>query len=157
MAQHRSRESQRHVAELRALLGLSDDTPVDAVIAAARRVPNPLNHCRLCVEGVKRKLARGVDIRALEGLRRRRGELIQELEFIENSQDYKRYLKVKELLRGLLDTGSPRQVSGETFEQCVCLDDNRLKKAVSFRLGVRDCSDWKLSRNALWVDHKGRK
>ncbi|KAF4658080.1 hypothetical protein FOL46_007127 [Perkinsus olseni] len=154
---HRSREAQQHVAGLRALLDLPAGTPVERVIAAARRVPNPSNHCRLCVKGVERKLARGVDMRALEGLRQRHAQLIQELELIEAGEEYKRYLRIRKLLQGSLDAGSPRRSSGEMFEQYVCYDDYWLKRAVAYRLRVQDWSRWELSRNAVWLDQKGRR
>ncbi|KAF4715221.1 hypothetical protein FOZ62_002967, partial [Perkinsus olseni] len=154
---HRSREAQQHVAGLRALLKLPAGTPVDSVIAAARRVPDPSNHCRLCVKGIERKLARGVDMRALEGLRQRHAQLIQELELIEAGEEYRRYLRIRKLLQGSLDAGSPRRSSGEMFEQYVCYDDYWLKRAVAYRLGVQDWSRWELSRNAVWLDQKGRR
>ncbi|KAF4722699.1 hypothetical protein FOZ63_029899 [Perkinsus olseni] len=154
---HRSREAQQHVAGLRALLDLPAGTPVERVIAAARRVPDPSNHCRLCVKGVERKLARGVDMRALEGLRQRHAQLIQEIELIEAGDEYKRYLRIRKLLQRSLDAGSPRRSSGAMFEKCVCYDDDWLKRAVAYKLGARDCSRWGLSRNAVWLDQKGRR
>ncbi|KAF4661082.1 hypothetical protein FOL47_006841, partial [Perkinsus chesapeaki] len=157
VAIHRSRESQRCAAQLRQFLQLSDGTPIDETIAAARSIADPSNHCQLCLQGVNKKLARGVDVRALEGLQRRRSELCAELESIRESSQYRGYLEVRDLLQELLDTGSPRRSSGATFEQYVCLDDAWLKKAVAYRLGVQDCSQWELVRNAPWVDDRGEK